>query len=179
MLNLLNRTCGDLTDIKTKKLLYITWVRSRLEYASVVWSPYTKINIVKLEQIQRRATRLVIRRDFSEHERLEKLNLLPLQYRREVNDLLFFFKCFKKPYILDIFNYVSFRCCEKSIRNVDYFTLNVPFSKTEAFKDSYFIRFCRLWNNLPLDIRGSSSLSSFRMKVLAFYYNKFYVTFLS
>ena len=30
MLNLLNRTCRDLTNIKTKKLLYITWVRSRL-----------------------------------------------------------------------------------------------------------------------------------------------------
>ena len=70
MLNLLTRTCRDLTDIKTKKLLYITWVRSRLEYASVVWSPYTKRNIVKLEQIQRRAIRLIIGQDFSEHERL-------------------------------------------------------------------------------------------------------------
>ena len=124
MLNLLNRTCRDLTDIKAKKLLYITWVRSRLEYASVVWSPYTKINIVKLGQIQRRATRLIIGRDFSEHECLEKLNLLPLQYRREVNDLLFFFKCFKNQYILNIFNYVSFRSCEKSIRNVDHLTLD-------------------------------------------------------
>ena len=124
MLNLLNRTCRDLTDIKAKKLLYITWVRSRLEYASVIWSPYTKINIVKLGQIQRRVTRLIIGRDFSEHERLEKLNLLPLQYRREVHDLLFFFKCFKNQYILNIFNYVSFRSCEKSIRNVDHLTLD-------------------------------------------------------
>ena len=29
------------------KLLYLTWVRSRLDYASVVWSPHTKRNIVK------------------------------------------------------------------------------------------------------------------------------------
>ena len=36
MLNVLYRTCKDLNDITTKKLLYITWVRSRLEYASVV-----------------------------------------------------------------------------------------------------------------------------------------------
>ena len=78
---------------------FITWVRSHLEYASVVWSPYTKRNIVKLEQIQRIATRLIIGQDFSEHERLEKLNLLPLQYHREVNDLLFFFKHFKNPYV--------------------------------------------------------------------------------
>jgi len=51
MLNLLHRTCKDMTDIRTKKLFYITWVWSRLEYASVVWSPYTKRNITSLEQI--------------------------------------------------------------------------------------------------------------------------------
>ena len=33
MLNLLYRTCRDITDISTKKLLYIAWVRSQLEYA--------------------------------------------------------------------------------------------------------------------------------------------------
>ena len=42
ILNVLYRTSKDLNDITAKKLLYITWVRSRLEYASVVWSPHTK-----------------------------------------------------------------------------------------------------------------------------------------
>jgi len=50
MPNLLHRTCKDMTDIRTKKFLYITWVRSRLEYASVVWSPNTKRNINSLEK---------------------------------------------------------------------------------------------------------------------------------
>ena len=36
MLNVLYRTCKDINDIRTKKLLYIALVRSRLEYASVV-----------------------------------------------------------------------------------------------------------------------------------------------
>ena len=46
MLNVLYRsTYRDMNDISTKKLLYIAWVRSRLEYASVVCSPHTKRNI--------------------------------------------------------------------------------------------------------------------------------------
>ena len=59
MLNVLYRTCRDINDISTKKLLYIVLVHSRLEYASVVWSPYTKRNINNLEQGQRRATRFL------------------------------------------------------------------------------------------------------------------------
>ena len=74
------------------------------------------------------------RQTVSEHERLYKLNLLPLQYRREISDLLFFFKCFKNLCSVNILNYVSFRSCDKPLRNVDYLTLNVPFSKTEAYK---------------------------------------------
>ena len=91
MLNVLYRTCRDINNINTKKLLYIAWVHSRLEYASVVWSPHTKRNISNLEQVQRRATRFILGRDYSEYKRLSKLNLLPLKYRREINDLVFFF----------------------------------------------------------------------------------------
>ena len=45
MLNLLYRSCKDISDLSIEKLHYITWVRSRLEYVSVVWSPHTKKNI--------------------------------------------------------------------------------------------------------------------------------------
>ena len=91
MLNVLYRTCRDINDISTKKLLYITWVRLRLEYASVVWSPHTKRIIDNLEQVQGRATRFVLGRDYSGYERLSKLNLLLLKYRREINDFRFSF----------------------------------------------------------------------------------------
>ena len=135
MLNVLYRTCKDINDIRTKKLLYIAWVRSRLEYASVVWSPHTKRNINNLEQVQRRATRFILGRDYSEYERLS--NLLPLKYRREINDLFFFIKCLKNMCKLNILDYVSFRSCTKPLRNVDHLTLDVSFSRTDVFKNSF------------------------------------------
>ena len=178
MLNVLYRTCKDINDIRTKKLLYIAWVGSRLEYASVVWSPHTKRNINNLEQVQRRATRFIIGRDYSEYKRLSKLNLLPLEYRREINDLVFFFKCLKNVCKLNILDYVSFRSCTKPLRNVDHLTLDVPFSRTDVFKNSFFARICHLWNDLPLGIRESNTLSIFRKNLIAFYYDKFNVDFL-
>ena len=137
-----------------------------LEYASVVWSPHTKRNINSLEQVQRRATRFILGRDYSEYERLSKLNLLPLEYRREINDLVFFFKCLENICKLIILDYVSFCFGTKPLRNVDHLTLDVPFSWTDVFKNSFFfVRICRLWNNLPLSIRESNTLSSFRMRI--------------
>ena len=114
---------------------------------------------------------------YSEYERLNKLNLLPLKYWREINDLVFFFKCLKNVCKLNILDYVSFRSCIKPLRNVDHLTLDVPFSRTEVFKNSLFVRICHLWNDLPLGIRESNTLSIFRKNLIAFYYDKFNVDF--
>ena len=72
----------------------------------MLWS---KRNITSLEQVKRRATRFIIGKDYSEHEHLSKLSLLPLQYRREIDDLVFFFKCIMNMCNLNIMDYVSFR----------------------------------------------------------------------
>ena len=170
MLNVRYRTCKDINDIRTKKLLYIAWVRSRLEYASVVWSPHTKRNLNNLEQVQRRATRFILGREYPEYERLSKLNLLPLKYRRGINDVVFFFKCLKNISKLNILDYVSIRSCTKQLSNVDHLMLDVPFSRTDVFKSSFFVRICHLWNYLPLSIRELKTLSIFRKNLIAFYY---------
>ena len=134
----------------------------------MVWSPHTKRNINNLEQVQSRATRFTLGMDYSRHERLSKLNLLYLQYRREINDLVFFFKCFTNIFKLNILDYVSFRSCINPVRNVDYLSLDVPFSRTDVFKNSLFVRISRLWNELPLSIRQSNTLSIVRKNLMAF-----------
>jgi hypothetical protein len=43
----------EFSDVETLKLLYITYVRSRLEYASLVWSPIYDVHSSFLERVQR------------------------------------------------------------------------------------------------------------------------------
>ena len=80
-------------DCTILNLLYKTLVRPHLEYASSVWSPHTKKYQEKLEKVQRRATRLVPElKHLSYEERLQKLKLPSLQYRRLRTDLIQLFK---------------------------------------------------------------------------------------
>jgi hypothetical protein len=55
-------------------------------------------------------------------------------YRREILDLIFFYKCFKGICKLYILQYVSFRIYTRNLRGIDNLTLSVPFSRTELLK---------------------------------------------
>lgn len=54
VLGFIIRNCRDFTRRETLVLLYNSYVRSRLEYASVVWEPYYGVHIGSLEAVQRR-----------------------------------------------------------------------------------------------------------------------------
>ena len=58
--HLLRRTFSKYHSIQTKKKLYISLIRSKLIYSSQLWNPYLIKDIVKLERIQRRATKFFL-----------------------------------------------------------------------------------------------------------------------
>ena len=75
----IKRTCRGLRDVSTLRTLYLALVRSQLEFCSVVWSPYQAKNVMKLERIQRRATKLMLKTTDEHQQRRETLNLLSLE----------------------------------------------------------------------------------------------------
>ena len=60
-LGLVKRTCKDFKDITTLRTLYCSLVRPLLEYSCETWNPHTQRSINRLEAIQRRATKLILR----------------------------------------------------------------------------------------------------------------------
>ena len=87
-----NRTLGLLKRVCKEKLLCCALVRPKLEYGSNLWSPYTSKDRALLENTQRRATKFTLNylKNLTNKERLIELSLLPLDYRREISDLISF-----------------------------------------------------------------------------------------
>lgn len=58
-LGFLFRSSREFTNTDTLKILYFAFVRSKLEYASLVWNPYYVTHINNLEKVQRRFVKLL------------------------------------------------------------------------------------------------------------------------
>ena len=93
MIGIIKRTFSYL-DRDTFLKLYKAFVRPHLEYANVIWNPYLKRQSEKIEEVQRRATRLLKEcKEMKYKERLDYLNLHSLKGRRVRGDLLHFQTC--------------------------------------------------------------------------------------
>ena len=173
VLGLIKSSCRDLRDVSTLRTLYCTLVRSQLEYGSVVWSPFTARNITKLERVQRRTTKFILKTDDDYDVRISKLNLLSLEHRRFLFDVLFLYKVLNGYIDIDMSAYVQFYSdtARYSLREKDSLTLMKNYARTNTFKFSFFNRIVDMWNSLPFYVRSASSISSFKHGVIHFLVN--------
>ena len=93
LLGMIRRSISFDAPSPVKFQLYVSHIRSILEYCSPIWSPANVKDILLLERVQRHATKYILNNysDFSYAERCIKLSILPLCFGREIIDLLLFF----------------------------------------------------------------------------------------
>ena len=170
ILGLIKRICKGLKDVNTPRTLYYALVRSHLEYCTIVWSPHRARNINKLERIQRRASKFILKTDDDYETRKDKLNLSSLEDRRFFFDVLFFYKVLNGFVNIDISPLIDFysHSDRYSLRGRDNLSLKKQFSRTDVFKFSYFNRIVDLWNSLPNSLRSATSVSNFKRGVREF-----------
>ena len=77
-------------------------VRSHLDYASCIWSAHKQKYKDEIENVQRRVTKQINRlKDLLYHERLKRLNLPNLAYRRIRRDMIKMYKLLHNRYDID------------------------------------------------------------------------------
>ena len=99
-LGYLMRSLKDINNIQVQKAVYFSIVRSKLEYASIVWAPHEKGLCKQLEAVQRRFLKYLYlnthgvypARGTSQERLREEFGVAPLSNRRMFNDISFISK---------------------------------------------------------------------------------------
>ena len=147
----------------TMLTLFKSFVLSRLEYGSQLWSPCLIKHITQLEKIQRSCTKYITgMNDMPYHERLKSIVPCPLQRRRERYCIIYICKIieglapnFSSP-ITSTFSGRRGSSCVIS-------HVNVGRVGTLVY-NSFRWRSIRLFNSLLMHLRSISSCSVLRFK---------------
>lgn len=187
--NLLRRTVHFIKNPNQRRILYLSLVRSLLEHCSPVWSPHHKGLRDRLEAAQKRAIKWIfgISYTFSwsntkYYEYLSSIKILPLHLHFLFNDLKLFYKVIAGLTNLDLPNYLSIkspgdapyrtRSNSNIIDMIDCTTVVCDVQIVRSpFRNSFFIRTFPKWNELPVNLRQSSSFELFSIKLKTHLFN--------
>jgi hypothetical protein len=149
------RNGKEFSDVDTLKLLYFTCVRSRLEYASLVWSPMYNNHIASLERVQRRFLKNGVHmltgsyppRGHPNDLLLGQLGMSSLLSRRAEHSLVFLFKLIHGLVnCSDLLSQVTFKVNRPACRTKSTFSL--PTRRTNTGLSSPVVRMMINYGNI-------------------------------
>ena len=174
ILGVIKRTFVNLNR-DTLPLLYKSLVRPHLEYANSIWGPIFQLDKIKLELVQRRATRLIPAiRHLTYEERLRYLKLPSLEFRRRRGDMV------------SVYNIMHGNTC---LKREDFFQFDLtsttrghqlkvfkPRARTRPRRNHLSIRCINDWNSLPTWVVMSESTDKFKANLDEHWTNHMYDT---
>jgi hypothetical protein len=168
-LNFILRISKPFKSTSTIRALYQAYVRSILEFASVVWCPQYICYIDRLERVQKKMLRhLNYRCRVSFDNMLQSAHyhkIMTLENRRTVTDMCFLFKLINGLVdSSDLLGEVCFRCPVRSLRSQTTFCM--PRCGTNYAQNSFLNRSTGIFNSFFNNIEiNNSSLAVFKQNV--------------
>ena len=156
----------------TLSCLYKSLIRPLMEYGDVIWDNCTEAEANLLERIQYESARAVTGaiKGSSATRLLSELAWESLKTRREMHKLFYIFKIIKHTspaYLVELLPDTVHVRTGRLLRSGENLTLLA--SRTEKFKQSFFPSSVKLWNSLQIDVRNSTSLNIFKVRLKSMY----------
>ena len=155
-------------DRKSLETANLTFIRPILEYADIVWDNCTQYGKNELDKIQNEAARIVTvtTKLVSIRELYKEINWDTLDERGRKHKLALFYKMvngLSPPYLSSLLPIPVNRVSSYYLRNSNDIR-TIP-ARTNLYYNSLLPSAIQEWNNLPLDVRTSESLYSFKRRL--------------
>ena len=155
------RKAFDNLDHETLPLLYKSLVRPLLEYGNPIWGPFYKTDQIMLEQVQRRATRLIPSiRHLTYEERLRHLKIPSLMYRRRRCDMIWMYNLITGRTGLSRDDFLQM-APDNATRGHELKVFK-PEARSRERRNHLSIRSINNWNSLPSWVVLSASTNVFK-----------------
>ena len=150
-------------DKDMMRLLFCALVRPHLEFGNVAWSPRLKKDIEIIEKVQERATKVIPgMKGLTYEQRLKKMKLPSLKYRRKRGDLIEVFKYVNGHYSTK----ENLLTKDTSTRTRGHAHKLLKKSCNLNVRQHFFsFRVVNTWNNLPSTVIEATSLNSFKARL--------------
>ena len=157
-------------------LYYNSYILPIFDYGCMIWGQCSTYNINRVLKLQKRAPRIILQADFMtpSKEMFRELGWLTFTNRVEYHICIMVFKSLngQAPEYLSSLLTKSSETNTRNLRSSEQEILKVPFARTAYYKKSFSVTGPKLWNALPLEIRKSTSLATFKTSVKKYYLNK-------
>ena len=163
-----SRSC-KLLAIDSRKLLYNAIIASRLNYCDTVWDNCGANNRNRLQTIQNRCARVILGRrpGSSAAPLLRELGWLTLQYKRKLHKCVLLYKLINGdgPQVLVQMLESVMNQSTATTRGATNGNLMLATHNTRYWGNSFLHETAKLWNSLPLDLRQTRNIISFKDKL--------------
>ena len=154
-------------------------ISSRLDQLNSILYGISLKHIARLQRIQRAAARVVLYRQsrtspLSSNELLKQLHWLPIEWRIRFKLATLTFKTLhtgRPPYLTDLLQHHE---PTRLLRSSSSHQLSVPRHNLTFGSRAFRCSSPRVWNSLPVSIRESQSLPTFRRHLKTFYFQSAY-----
>lgn len=170
----IKRNSFNFSDPYTMKILYTSFVRSKLEYGAIIWNPYHGIHIKRIEKIQKRFINFALKHIRfqdplpSYEQRSLLIGLETLEMRRNVNLMSFIFDVINSNIDCpDILSKIFFNTPCRNLRHNNQFFIHIH--RSDFALNNPITRALRLFNNLPPEITVEFNISKEHFKNFLFY----------
>ena len=157
-------------DADARKLYYTAHIRSRIDYASTLWDGASENILKRMNSLHRRSAKLILQDPLlTTDEKMEKLEILPLNFHLHYNKCIIMFKIQN--------NLLPKQLCDSFTPSVSRYmnhrmSFIVPKARIDMYKRSLCFSGSTLWNSLPLSVKCAPSLAVFKSSVFKCYSSK-------